>query len=50
MQVDMVQKGKVISSWDKFTKAIRKQLYPLAHTHMEMIEWQHPRQGKGRNI
>jgi hypothetical protein len=24
MQVDLVQKGKVISSWDKFTKAIRK--------------------------
>jgi hypothetical protein len=29
MQVDLVQKGKVISSWDKFTKAIRKQFYPL---------------------
>jgi hypothetical protein len=50
MQVDLVQKGKVISSWDKFTKAIRKQFYPLAHTQMEMIEWQHLRQGKGQNI
>jgi hypothetical protein len=38
MQVDLVQKGKVISSWDKFTKAIRKQFYPLAHTQTTMIE------------
>jgi hypothetical protein len=32
MKFDLVQKGKVISSWDKFTKSIRKQLYPLTHT------------------
>jgi hypothetical protein len=50
MQVDLVQKCKVISSWDKFTKAIKKQFYPLAHTQMTMIEWQHLRQGKGQNI
>jgi hypothetical protein len=50
MQVDMVQNGKVISSWDKFIKAIRKQVYPLADTQMTMIEWQHLRLGKGWNI
>jgi hypothetical protein len=50
MQVDLVQKVKVISSWDKFTNVIRKPLYPLAHTHMTMIEWHHLRQGKGKNI
>jgi hypothetical protein len=49
MQVDLVQKGKVISSWDKFIKDIRKQLYPLTHTQMTMIKWQHLRQGKGHN-
>jgi hypothetical protein len=43
MQVDIVQKGKVISSWDKFTKAIRKQFYPLAHMQTTMIEWRHLR-------
>jgi hypothetical protein len=43
MQVDLVQKGKVISSWDKFTKAIRKQFYPLAHTQTTMIKWKHLR-------
>jgi hypothetical protein len=50
MQVDLVQKSKVISSWDKFTKAIRKQLSPLTHAKMTLIEWQHLRQGKGQNI
>jgi hypothetical protein len=39
MQVDIVQKGKVISSLDKFTKAIRKKLYPLSHMQRTMIEW-----------
>jgi hypothetical protein len=41
MQVDLVQKGKVISYWDKFTKAIRKKFYPLAYTQMTFIKWEH---------
>jgi hypothetical protein len=49
-QVDLVQKGKVIFSWDKFTKAIRKQFYPLAYTQMKIIEWKYLRKGKGQNI
>jgi hypothetical protein len=49
-QVDLVQKGKVISSWDKFTKAIRKQFYPLTYTLMTIIEWKHLRQGECENI
>jgi len=28
-QIDVKRKGKVISSWSKFLKALRKQLYPL---------------------
>jgi hypothetical protein len=47
MQVDLVQKGKVISSWDKFTKAIKNQFYPLAYMQMIMIEWKHLRKFKG---
>ena len=50
MQIDLVQKGKVISSRDKFTKAIRNQLYPWTHTQTTMIEWKHLRHGKGQNI
>jgi hypothetical protein len=43
MQVDLVQKGKLISSWDKFTKAMQKQFHPLAYTQMKIIEWKHLR-------
>jgi hypothetical protein len=39
MQVDIAQKGKVISSWDRLTNAIKKQLYPLAYMKTAMIEW-----------
>lgn len=28
-QIDVKRKGKVISSWSKFLKALRKQFYPL---------------------
>jgi hypothetical protein len=38
MQVDLVKKGKLVSSWDKFTKYIRKKFYPLAYTQMTIIE------------
>jgi hypothetical protein len=50
MKVYLVQKGKVISSRDKFSKDVIKQFYPLAHTQMKVIEWKHLRQGKGPNI
>jgi hypothetical protein len=49
-QVDLVQQGKVISSWDEFTAAIRKQFYPLAYVQTAIIEWKHLRQGKGKNV
>jgi hypothetical protein len=50
MQVDIVKKGKVIFSWDKFPKATQKQFYPLEHKQTTMIEWQHIIQGKDKNI
>jgi hypothetical protein len=43
MQVGLFQKGKVISYWDKLTKAIRKKLYPLGYMQMIIIEWKHLR-------
>jgi hypothetical protein len=49
-QVDLVQQGKVISSWDEFTVAIRKQFYPLAYVQTAIIDWKHLRQGKGENV
>jgi hypothetical protein len=49
-QVDLIQQGKVISSWDEFTVAIRKQFYPLAYVQTAIMEWKHLRQGKGKNV
>jgi hypothetical protein len=49
-QVDFVQQGKVISSLNEFTVAIRKQFYPLTYVQTAIIDWQHLRQGKGENV
>jgi hypothetical protein len=49
-QCNLIQHGKVISSWDEFIAALRKQLYPLAYMQMTIIYWQHLRQGKGQNV
>jgi len=45
-QIDVKQKGNVISSWSKFLKALRKQFYPLRYMEQVVIDWQHLRQGK----
>ena len=49
-QIDVKHKGKVISSWSKFLKAIRKQFYPLGYMQQVVIDWQHLRQGKGQSV
>jgi hypothetical protein len=49
-QVDLIQHGKIISSWIEFIVALRKQFYPLAYMQTSMIAWQHLRQGKGKNV
>jgi hypothetical protein len=47
---DLIQHGKIISSWIEFTNALRKQFHPLSYMQTSMISWQHLRQGKGKNI
>ena len=42
-QDDLVQHGKIISTWIIFTATLRKQFYPLAHIVTTMINWQHLR-------
>ena len=49
-RLDVKRKGKVISSWSKFLKALRKQFYPLGYMQQAVIDWQHLRQGKGQSI
>ena len=38
-QIDVKRKGKVISSWSKFLKALRKQFYPLGYMPKVVIDW-----------
>lgn len=40
-QSDLKHKGKVISSWTKFLKALRKKFYPLGYVQQTVIDWQH---------
>jgi hypothetical protein len=49
-QADMVQKGKIISSWVEFISALRNKFYPLAYTQTSMFEWLQLRQLKGKNV
>jgi hypothetical protein len=49
-QVDLIQHGKIISSWIEFTSSLRNKFYPLSYMKTSMIAWQHLRQGKGKNV
>jgi len=49
-QIDLKCKGKFITSWTKFIKALKIQLYPLGHTQQAVIDWQRLRQGKGQSV
>jgi hypothetical protein len=49
-QFDLIQQGKVISSWDEFTTTISKKHYPLSYVQTTIIYWKHLRQGKGKNV
>jgi hypothetical protein len=47
---DLIQHGKIISSWVEFIFALRKQFYPLAYNQTYMIEWSHLKQLKEKNV
>ena len=49
-QSNLKQKAKIISSWSKFVKALRKKFYPLGYTQQAVMDWQHLRQGKGQSV
>jgi hypothetical protein len=49
-QVDLIQHGKIISSWIEFVVALRKKFYPLDYMQTSMIAWKHLRQEKGKNV
>ena len=46
----MKKHGKVLSSWNDFVVAIRRQFYPLAYMQKAIMDWQNFRQAKGKNV
>ena len=46
----MKKHGKVLSSWNDFVVAIRRQFYPLAYMQKAIMNWKNFRQAKGQNV
>jgi hypothetical protein len=49
-QDDMKKHGKILTSWNDFIVAIKKQFYPLAYMQKDTMDWQNFRQDKGKNV
>jgi hypothetical protein len=49
-QEDLKKSGKIISSWNDFVTALKKQFYPLAYMQHEMMNWKSLKQAKGQNV
>jgi len=49
-QEDMKKHGKVLSSWNDFIVAIRRQFYPLVYMQKNIMDWQKFKQAKGQNV
>jgi hypothetical protein len=46
----MKKHGKILSSWNDFIVAIKKQFYPLAYMQKAIMYWKNFRQAKGKNV
>ena len=49
-QEDMKKHGKVLSSWNDFIFAIKRQFYPLAYLQKTIMDWKIFRQAKGKSV
>jgi hypothetical protein len=49
-QEDMKKHGKVLSSWNDFIVAIKRQFYPLAYMQKDIMDWQNFRKDKGQHV
>jgi hypothetical protein len=49
-QEDMKKHGKILTSWNDFIVAIKRQFYPLAYMQKATMDWQNFRQAKGQNV
>ena len=50
IQEDMKKHGKVLSSWNDFVAALRRQFYPLAYMQKAIMHWKNFRQLKGQSV
>jgi hypothetical protein len=46
----MKKHGKILTSWNDFIVAIKRQFYPLACKQKATMDWQNFRQAKGQNV
>ena len=46
----MKKHGKVLSSWNDFIVALKRQFYPLAYIHKAIMDWKNFRQAKGKSV
>jgi hypothetical protein len=49
-QEDLKKSGQIISFWNDFVIALKKQLYALAYMQHEMMHQQSLKQAKGHNV
>jgi hypothetical protein len=49
-QEDMKKHGKVLSSWNDFIVALKRQFYPLAYMQKSIMNWKNFRQAKGKSV
>jgi hypothetical protein len=49
-QEDMQKHGKVLSSWNDFIVALKRQFDPLTYMHKAIMDWQNFRQAKGKSV
>jgi len=49
-QEEMKKHGKVLTPWNDFVAALRRQFYPLAYMQKCIMDWQDFRQGKGQSV
>jgi hypothetical protein len=49
-QEDMKKHGKILTSWNDFIVAIKRQFYPLAYMQKATMDWKIFRQAKGQNV
>jgi hypothetical protein len=47
---DMKKHGKILTSWNDFIVAIKRQFYPLAYMQKATMDWKNFRQAKGQNV